>query len=117
MHQVPQPRLTLPAVAGRLERGVRLHRAELPFCSLKNCDDRSSAVLLGSGGGVAFEVGPPRLLCHLGTYGVPTLRAAWKVPECQDLAECRAAVYGQNLEFSGAVALSKKLVKVLLHLK
>jgi len=25
MHQVPQPRLTLPAVAGRLERGVRLH--------------------------------------------------------------------------------------------
>jgi len=27
MHQVPQPRLTLPAVAGRLERGVRQHSA------------------------------------------------------------------------------------------
>ncbi len=27
MHQVPQPRLTLPAVAGRLERGVRRHFA------------------------------------------------------------------------------------------
>jgi len=27
MHQVPQPRLTLPAVAGRLERGVRRHRS------------------------------------------------------------------------------------------
>ncbi len=25
MHEVPQPRLTLPAVAGRLERGVRPH--------------------------------------------------------------------------------------------
>jgi hypothetical protein len=29
MHHVPQPGLTLPAVAGRLERGVRHQRGDL----------------------------------------------------------------------------------------
>jgi hypothetical protein len=33
MHHVPRTRLTLPAVAGRLERGVRPHLAHLRACS------------------------------------------------------------------------------------
>jgi hypothetical protein len=81
---VPRTRLTLPAVAGRLERGVRPHRGAEPCSMLGSTEIRSAPDGAEVGGGVsgqfsawsfARRVATSRRSCFLDLRARSTMKA------------------------------------------